>query len=969
MRKKRWKKAAAVALTAAMTLNVPGGAVNSYAEEKVRTETEAQEEVKELSEEEESLKEEKSPEEEAFSEKEALEEEKLSEEEAPEERGSADKSESDKKEKNTESEKDDRRAPLASASNAQEKEEDTEEPFEEDLIYDLAEPESGEPEEIPAEERIPGEVTEEELAEEESAEEELAARELTLQAENGFVIDESTVYLESDEGMEEWCSGDNKPTREEYQKQITRVVLGEDVTYVGANAFSNYTKLEEVIFEGNSVKKIEFRAFDKCYSLKNITLPEGLEEINGFADCWALQSMEIPATVTKIGTGAFRNDSFAEMTIPGNVEEISSQAFQNCQWLKELSLSEGIVKIGSEAFTGCHALTEVNLPSTFDGTGQNQFKECSGIRKVIVADGAASVSPRMFFGCKNLREVVFSGEIGKLEVSAFRECPNLKTVIFNSEKPPVCKSYVFLNSPVENVYVPAGAENAYRNLSQIGSCVKASTAITFDAAGGSCNEKSRIVTPGEAIGELPDAVREGYRFTGWYMGKNRYTANSAVNRSITLKAGWLYIRELEDAVYDARQVIDGINRGIEEGSIVTDRELSEVEAGTKVVSSVTLKDVSFQIEKMDNIIQKLETEEQVAAYIQYVKDLTRELEEAVQSGTYIDFTVLDGRMEEARAVRKGILVTDKSSSEVEDGVRFVSPEAIKKLEDALEEAVKVRQNASSQKEAEDEAAKLEAAVGTFEKAVQTGTYKDSPSSEDKPSDKPSEDKPSEDKPSEDKPSEDKPSEDKPSEDKPSEDKPSEDKPSSGDKPSEDTPSGDKPSEGKPSGNRPSGGGSGGGSSSAGSSSTGTITINAGAVPLASGIAQSSVQVVSGEWKMDDLGRWSFCADGRTYQSEWAAVSRNLTDTSPGGQSGYDWFRFDSDGFMITGWYTDMDGNVYYLNQDPASVLGRMVTGWNQIDGVWYYFNMVSDGTQGRLLKNTETPDGFLVGEDGAWIVK
>lgn len=45
----------------------------------------------------------------------------------------------------------------------------------------------------------------------------------------------------------------------------------------------------------------------------------------------------------------------------------------------------------------------------------------------------------------------------------------------------------------------------------------------------------------------------------------------------------------------------------------------------------------------------------------------------------------------------------------------------------------------------------------------------------------------------------------------------------------------------------------------------------------------------------------------------------------------------------------------------------MLTGWQMIDGKWYYFNTVSDGNKGMMLANQTTPDGFIVGADGSWI--
>jgi len=45
----------------------------------------------------------------------------------------------------------------------------------------------------------------------------------------------------------------------------------------------------------------------------------------------------------------------------------------------------------------------------------------------------------------------------------------------------------------------------------------------------------------------------------------------------------------------------------------------------------------------------------------------------------------------------------------------------------------------------------------------------------------------------------------------------------------------------------------------------------------------------------------------------------------------------------------------------------MMTGWQLIDGVWYYFNPVVGSWQGAMLMNTVTPDGYNVGANGAWI--
>jgi len=99
------------------------------------------------------------------------------------------------------------------------------------------------------------------------------------------------------------------------------------------------------------------------------------------------------------------------------------------------------------------------------------------------------------------------------------------------------------------------------------------------------------------------------------------------------------------------------------------------------------------------------------------------------------------------------------------------------------------------------------------------------------------------------------------------------------------------------------------------------------------------------------------------------------------QQGTDWYYEQSGQNLIDSWHQDETGH-YYLQSD-----GSMATGWKQLNGIWYFFNPVSDGTKGKLLaggwywidgycyyfnENGEmlaantAPDGYTVNENGAW---
>ena len=104
-------------------------------------------------------------------------------------------------------------------------------------------------------------------------------------------------------------------------KNITKVIIGNDVTVVGKNAFSGCTKLKTVKF-GAAVTTIGDKAFYKCTSLTSI---------------------KIPAKVTKIG----------------------KSAFEGCKKLKTITIKSTKLKsVGKRAFKGIHAKAKIKVPKS-----------------------------------------------------------------------------------------------------------------------------------------------------------------------------------------------------------------------------------------------------------------------------------------------------------------------------------------------------------------------------------------------------------------------------------------------------------------------------------------------------------------------------------------------------------------------------------------------------------------------------
>ena len=76
----------------------------------------------------------------------------------------------------------------------------------------------------------------------------------------------------------------------------------------------------------------------------------------------------------------------------------------------------------------------------------------------------------------------------------------------------------------------------------------------------------------------------------------------------------------------------------------------------------------------------------------------------------------------------------------------------------------------------------------------------------------------------------------------------------------------------------------------------------------------------------------------------------------------DFYFFNGNGEMVTGWLSDASGKTYFLETAATTEQGKMTRGWKNIAGKHFYFN--SDGT---LQKGGVTPDGYNVDANGVWI--
>ena len=115
------------------------------------------------------------------------------------------------------------------------------------------------------------------------------------------------------------------------------------------NTYKNYIK--EVII-ADEITSIGDQAFENCVNLTAINIPDGVTSIGycAFMDCSSLTSITLPDSVTTIEWDAFRGCSSLEsINIPYGVKEIQADAFADCSSLANVIIPDGVTRISNPA--------------------------------------------------------------------------------------------------------------------------------------------------------------------------------------------------------------------------------------------------------------------------------------------------------------------------------------------------------------------------------------------------------------------------------------------------------------------------------------------------------------------------------------------------------------------------------------------------------------------------------------------
>lgn len=209
----------------------------------------------------------------------------------------------------------------------------------------------------------------------------------------------------------------------------------------------NYGSNNSDVSIPDSVSKIGNRVFYKNRDIKNVSMPNTVNEIGDFSFARSsVESVNLPENINKIGYAAFLNcKNLADINIPNTVDTIELGAFEGTKYLDNFNeiedgndflivgngilidykgfggdvvIPDGVKKIGPGVFEGLTSLNSVSIPNSVTDICEDAFNGCTKLSNIVLPSYVKNIEDRAFKDT-NLSSVSIPASVENIGMGAF----------------------------------------------------------------------------------------------------------------------------------------------------------------------------------------------------------------------------------------------------------------------------------------------------------------------------------------------------------------------------------------------------------------------------------------------------------------------------------------------------------------------------------------------------------------------
>ena len=241
------------------------------------------------------------------------------------------------------------------------------------------------------------------------------------------------------------------------------------INYISKQAFDTSNPLTTIKIEGIS-------QWIEKYSQVGVNIPRNNAHL--LSGDGEIVNLVIPSTIKSIEDETFKGFSYLQtVTIPRNVSAIGKNAFEGCNSLAKVYIEDLCAwsqisfgnKYANPLFYAKHLfydndeeVVELSSENLTTAINSNAFVNCEGLKNVELPANIKSIGSSAFEGC-NLTNVELSSNITHIGSSAFAKNEKLKAVYVSWETPLSISSDVFsgINKQECILFVPKGTYQSY----------------------------------------------------------------------------------------------------------------------------------------------------------------------------------------------------------------------------------------------------------------------------------------------------------------------------------------------------------------------------------------------------------------------------------------------------------------------------------------------------------------------------
>ena len=261
------------------------------------------------------------------------------------------------------------------------------------------------------------------------------------------------------------------------KSSITKLIIDEGVTAIGARAFRDCGNLATIICKAKTPPTCYMNTFTGVSKNIPLHVPEASITTYQSAETWKNFTMIKPLIVASGICGenlAWYLTDGGELVISGTGAMSDFTSYSNkapwdefCETIVKVTINEGVTSIGDNAFEGCNNMVSVLIPGSITEIGQSAFSlgyddvltsvyisnleawckisynnhgdnpmmpaeklylNCEEITELVIPEGLTSICPLAFEGTDRITSVTIPNSVTEIGALAFAECVSLTDI-------------------------------------------------------------------------------------------------------------------------------------------------------------------------------------------------------------------------------------------------------------------------------------------------------------------------------------------------------------------------------------------------------------------------------------------------------------------------------------------------------------------------------------------------------------